>query len=272
MAMLKQILVGWMVTTVCISPLFAQGRQARNNCDPNCLRLQDGSCDRCLYDGTCDGTGSQRRGGQGRYSGRSNGGRRGTGQGLNCILAGEVQPLTTEEIFSVEQMRQEEKLARDVYQTLNETWTSDVFARIAASEQRHMNAIARIIALQDMNDPITEDTVGLYPDANFVDLYTSLTEQGSDSYIEALKVGAYIEELDIMDLEASLLEISNIQLTRVYTNLMRGSRNHLRAFVNALVIEGESYSPQIMSQEQYDLIINAGQERGNGRRVASTGN
>ena len=265
MATLKQLLTVLTITTVCITPIFAQGQQAQNNCDPNCLQLQDGSCDQCPNDGTCDGTGSHRRGGQGRRGGHGNGKGNAMGYGQNCGLSCTVDPLTEVEIPLVIQMRQEEKMARDVYQTLNETWTSDVVARIAASEQRHMDAIAKVIATQDMNDPITDDTVGVYPDANFVDLYNSLTEQGSASYIEALKVGAYIEELDIMDLEASLTDVTNEQLIRVFTNLLRGSRNHLRAFVSALALEGETYSPQIMSQEDYDSIINAGVERGNGR-------
>lgn len=43
---------------------------------------------------------------------------------------------------------------------------------------------------------------------------------------------------------------------RVYENLMRGSRNHLRAFVSTLERRaGEPYEPQYLSHDAYEEII-----------------
>ncbi len=179
-------------------------------------------------------------------------------------------PITKAEAVHVLLMRQEEKLARDVYITLDEQWLSAVFETIAVSEQRHMDAIGRIIVAQKMDDPITNDALGMYAKTVegekdvFGELYTDLAERGNVSYVEALKVGAFIEELDILDLLAALEEVENTYVARVFQNLLRGSRNHLRAFVNALEDEGVIYLPQLMSQDDYDVIISNSIERGNG--------
>ncbi|MDP2030099.1 MAG: DUF2202 domain-containing protein [Thiobacillus sp.] len=42
-------------------------------------------------------------------------------------------------------MREEEKLARDVYLTLYETWGLAVFSNIASSEQSHMDALLKLL-------------------------------------------------------------------------------------------------------------------------------
>jgi hypothetical protein len=162
-------------------------------------------------------------------------------------------------------MRQEEKLARDVYLTLHDLWASDIFDRIAGSEQRHMDAIVRVMDVQGMVDPVSDDTPGVYADPIFAALFDKLTGAGRGSYMQALKTGAYIEELDILDLQTCLEDTDNEQLVRVFENLMRGSRNHLRAFVSALAQEGITYVPELMTANQYNDIISGQVERGQGQ-------
>ncbi|MBK7258215.1 MAG: DUF2202 domain-containing protein [Ignavibacteriae bacterium] len=53
-------------------------------------------------------------------------------------------------------------------------------------------------------------------------------------------------------------------ITCVYQNLERGSRNHMRAFVKNLAAGGASYTPQYISQTEFDAIIASGTERGRG--------
>jgi hypothetical protein len=86
-------------------------------------------------------------------------------------------------------------------------------------------------------------------------LYQNLTERGSLSVEEALRVGAAIEEIDILDLEERMAQREREDILLVYSNLMRGSENHLRAFVNNLERQGFEYSPEYLSQEEYDGII-----------------
>ena len=73
--------------------------------------------------------------------------------------------------------------------------------------------------------------------------------------VEALKIGAFIEEYDIADLEKLISETDNIYIVRVYTNLLNGSKNHLRAFVKNLSSRNVVYQPQILSQSEYSETI-----------------
>lgn len=166
--------------------------------------------------------------------------------------------LNDAEIESILFMREEEKLARDVYLTLYDQFSLRVFNFIPRSEQIHMNALKVLIDRYELTDPVVNDVRGEFQNEDLQKLYTDLVEQGSVSEIEALKVGALIEEIDILDLDHGLTEVieDNLDMTRIYTNLRRGSTFHLKAFVWNLKVRGEIYTPQVMDQESYDEIIN----------------
>ena len=140
-----------------------------------------------------------------------------------------IQPTDTE-VVSLWHMRQEEKLARDVYIALYEEWEAPVFANISESEQRHMDAIKRLIDIYNLEDPVAGLPVGEFADQAFIDLYDELTELGAQSIIDAFGVGVTIEELDIADLNETLAETTTRNVKRVYENLLAGSENHLAAF------------------------------------------
>ena len=53
---------------------------------------------------------------------------------------------------------------------------------------------------------------------------------GAQSLGNALKVGAAIEEIDILDLQEYMKIIEERAIRQVYENLLKGSENHLRAF------------------------------------------
>ena len=164
---------------------------------------------------------------------------KGPAAGKNGRSAG---TLTPEEIHHIRYMREEEKLARDVYLTLYEVYQAPIFGNISESEQRHMDALERLIEKYELEDPVEDDTVGVFPpvpeqdtDIDFNDLYDELVDLGGKSYCEALHVGIVIEVLDIEDIEIALIEIAlnNVEardVTRVLNNLLSGSYNHLNAF------------------------------------------
>ncbi len=162
-------------------------------------------------------------------------------------------------------MREEEKIARDVYRTLYASTQNRVFSKISQAEQRHMNAMANQLTRFGLADPVTNDATGVFNNPTFQTLYVDLIKRGQASPTDALYVGAYIEELDISDLQQAIAQSNDAQLNRVYENLMRGSRNHLRAFVRQLSAQGiNTYSAQIMPQKEVDAILSATPERGHG--------
>lgn len=161
-------------------------------------------------------------------------------------------------------MREEEKLARDVYQTLYEKWGLQIFANIAQSEQTHTEAVRDLLEKYNVTDPVTDDTIGVFKNETMQKLYTDLVAQGKGSEVAALTVGATIEDLDINDLQDLITETDNQDIKLVYENLVRGSRNHLRAFTRQLEMRGEAYEPQYISATDYQSIIDSSQETGTG--------
>ena len=162
-------------------------------------------------------------------------------------------------------MREEEKLAHDVYVTLYDQWGARVFTNIAASEQTHTDAVATLLDRYGLNDPTVGNTVGEFTDPALQTLYDDLVVQGSLSLADALKVGAAIEEIDILDLEERIAATDHADIQLVYERLLAGSSNHLRAFTSTLARQtGESYTPQYMAQADYDAIIAAGGNGGGG--------
>ncbi|GAJ07529.1 unnamed protein product, partial [marine sediment metagenome] len=127
-------------------------------------------------------------------------------------------------------MREEEKLARDVYLNLYEKWDLKTFYNIAQSEKTHLEAIKLLLDRYDLKDPIGKDIIGVFENEKLQELYNELVTQGGESLEQALKVGALIEELDIYDLKELLSKTDNDDIKIVYLNLLKGSRNHLRSF------------------------------------------
>lgn len=164
-------------------------------------------------------------------------------------------------------MREEEKLARDVYLALYETWGLPVFQNIAASEQAHMDAVLEQMTRYGLADPAADAAQGQFTNPDLQALYDQLVEQGRRSLAGALKVGAAIEEIDILDLDERMAQTDEAGIQAVYQNLARGSENHLRSFTRTLAQQtGGVYQPQYMDQATYQAIISASNGNGgNGR-------
>lgn len=169
--------------------------------------------------------------------------------------------LSETEIGDLLFMREEEKLAHDVYTTLFEKWNLDIFNNISDSEQKHTDSISNLIQAYNLEDPYI-DGVGNFSNEVFTTLYTDLVTQGSVSIESALSVGALIEDLDIVDLEKAMSNTDNESILTVYANLQKGSRNHIRSFTSMLSRYGESYTPTYLTQDEYLLIISSEYERG----------
>lgn len=174
-----------------------------------------------------------------------------------------LEPLSTAEADGVVFMREEEKLARDVYITLHGHWGQRIFDNISQAEQTHMDVVEVIIDRYGLTDPVGDNGVGVFTNPTLQGLHDTLVNQGETSLIDALIVGAAIEEIDIVDIQNQLDSVvDNQDIALVYRNLMKGSRNHLRAFVRNLENLGMGYTPQYLSQDEYDAIIGSPIEKG----------
>jgi len=199
----------------------------------------------------------------------------------NVIDSTSSQTLDEHEELHLRFMRSEEKLARDVYTYLGLLYPElKVFGRIDDAEQRHMNAVLDKLVQYGIPDPITNDNTGVFTGEEygsyFTDTYNSLIEMGVSSNLDALYVGALIEELDIHDInlcpEEMLLQDNGVDddddcgklysdnpdIQRLYTSLLDGSNKHLQAYVRNIerfIGEG-NYQAQVLTGEQLNDILN----------------
>ncbi len=178
------------------------------------------------------------------------------------IMALPQESLNLAERQSLSLMREEEKLARDVYQALFSIWNVKIFNNIAQSEQTHTDAVKTLLIKYNLTDPVSQDTVGIFENQDLQLLYNELVSKGNISLANAYNVGATIEDLDIFDLENALLEIDNRDITLVYNNLTKGSRNHMRSFYRKITEIGGQYQAQFITQQKLESIIDSSKETG----------
>ena len=164
--------------------------------------------------------------------------------------------VSEKEIIGLRFMREEEKLAGDVYKLFYKMYGLNIFNNIASSEDTHTEAVLDLINVFGIDDPSESVAEGTYADTALQSLYDNLITQGKDSETDALLVGALIEETDIIDIQNQLDEfVQNEEIRVVYLNLIKGSKNHLRAFVRNLNSRGVAYSPQLLDESYYNEII-----------------
>jgi hypothetical protein len=171
---------------------------------------------------------------------------------------------TAAEIAGLVRMREEETLALDVYVKLGEKWEAKVFSNISAAERTHAAAVKALLDRYSIADPAADHVAGSFVDPQLQSIYDQLVEQGEKSLVDALTVGATVEDLDLADLAA--LRTDTADIAWVYDNLARGSRNHLRAFVRQLGRNDAEYTPTHITKAEFDSIIAGEMERGEGSR------
>lgn len=175
-----------------------------------------------------------------------------------------AQPVNDKEKAALIYMREEEKLAHDIYVTLFEKWNLRAFQNISKSETRHTKAIKALLKKYKIDDPVKSNEVGTFTNPELGELFKKLVAQGEKSLKDALIVGATIEDLDIADLHERMSETDNDDIKCVFDRLTQGSENHMRAFMRQLQANGSTYKAQYISQTELEEIINSASQRSRG--------
>ena len=153
-----------------------------------------------------------------------------------------VTPTVTKEVAAMLQfMREEEKLAHDVYAYFNTLYpTANTFANIMESELRHTDAVKTLLQKYGVADPAANTGPGEFVNADLQALYDTLVSVGEEGLVEGLEVGVAIEKKDMTDIvEAIELSVAYKDIVQVYSNLLAGSENHLAAFLAALEVAAD---------------------------------
>jgi hypothetical protein len=175
---------------------------------------------------------------------------------------------------------EEEKLARDVYRVLGRRFPEvGVFADLEAGQEHNRCAVSELLQKYRVSTPLVNDNVGVFSwgiyGRYFMEKYLVLTNQGSASPLNALYVGAFMEELNIqeitecpkviVDISNGINEITacgmrytgNPEVLRIYDRLLDESRRHLRLLVRGIEqqIGAGNYEAQVLQQEMVNDIL-----------------
>jgi hypothetical protein len=190
--------------------------------------------------------------------------------GTTHVFTTSVDDLTQAEIEGLLLMREEEKMAGDVYDYFYEAYGLQVFDRISNSEVKHSTSVLSLIEYFGLTDPAVAE-VGVFTNPEIQALYNQLTAAGSTVEL-ALSTGAFIEEYDIADLQKLIAATTNADIIMVYTNLEKGSNNHLGAFTSSLATYGIAYEPQILKADEYAEILAGANSNGMKGKDGNKGN
>ena len=149
----------------------------------------------------------------------------------------QVRQLTEEQKTIIYEIYEEEKLARDVYRMLGDTYPEEnTFANIQLSEQTHMDAVRNLCDKYAIAINVSDKT-GDFTIPEMREFYEAVVqtfvEAKEGSLLDALNVGIEIEVMDIDDLGLALVGMPK-DVVNVFNNLMSGSLNHWAAFANAI--------------------------------------
>jgi hypothetical protein len=241
-------------------------RQAFNTIAVLLLVLASVSAGMAVAGEVCgDGAGICRGGGVSVNTGGNANGAGGSKGGGNCILdetgrSSALADLNADEIDALLFMREEEKLARDSYLALGDLWDLLIFGNIAKSEQNHMDALKSLIDCYGLTDPVM-DVAGIFFNSELQTLFNDLMAEGEKSMMDGLYVGALIEETDMEDIQSAIDVTDHLDIIGTYESLMCGSRNHLRAFIRQIEINGGSYIPAVLEPEEFWAIAYSDMEQ-----------
>jgi hypothetical protein len=172
------------------------------------------------------------------------------------------ESLSQLEIEDLQFLKEEEKLARDVYLYSYDLYNHRIFENISNSEQSHMNSVTVIMEKYDVEDLSFEER-GKFSNSILQKLYNDLVSISKNSLEDALVVGATVEDLDINDLDIFVGETFHEDIADMYGILNCGSRNHLRSYISNLENRGVTYDPQFVSLEEYNEILSGAHEQCN---------
>ena len=162
--------------------------------------------------------------------------------------------LSEQEIADLAFLREEEKLARDVYLYAFDKYGVEVFNQIAGSEQVHMDEVKVLLDKYEITDPASPDK-GVFSNTDLQQLYDGLIAMVDTSLVGGLTAGMTIEDVDMFDIERFESNTNMEDILTVYGFLKCTSKNHMRYFYYDLTDEGATYTPQYISQADYDEIV-----------------
>lgn len=165
-----------------------------------------------------------------------------------------TSPLTADEIEFLYAMREDEKLARDLYAYFWTRYpTAPQIQRISKAEESHIAAIETVLDYYEISYPAMS-APGVFEDSTRQALYDELALK-SETMLEAFQTMAFVEDRDLFAYKMVQSQITNANLSLLIENMIKASTNHLKAAIRQIFVRDGSYTSIYLSAEEYDAII-----------------
>lgn len=130
--------------------------------------------------------------------------------------------------------REEERLARDLYQAIADQYDgARPFAQITRAEQQHFDSVGILLTNYGLADPSAGMPAGQYSDPELQALYDNWFAQAQGSLEQAYQVGIELETQDIADLDEAIAGATAEDVKATLERLKAGSQKHLTAYQRA---------------------------------------
>lgn len=154
--------------------------------------------------------------------------------GLAPMAFAEPGTLNDTEAAELAFMREEERVARDLYQAFADQYDgARPFSQIVRAEQRHHTIMGTLLTQYGLDDPSAGLPAGQYADPALQALYDGWLADGSVSLEAAYQVGIELEARDIADLDGAIAAAVTDDLRLAFERIQAGSESHLAAFERA---------------------------------------
>ena len=169
-----------------------------------------------------------------------------------------LMPINQSEKDGIIRLSESTKLSRDVYREIHRIWSVDIFKSIELLEGKDLETVTELIDKYQLENPIEDDTLGVFKSPYFSKLFTDFSEKYDNSEYEALRIAATLEDLMISDLNESLEFSTNRDFIKIFTNLRLSSISHIRA-VNTYMRKKYKveYKAQFLSREELQMLETA---------------
>lgn len=188
-----------------------------------------------------------------------------------------TSPLTADEIEFLYAIREDEKVARDLYLAFSAKYPKVTqISKIATAESSHIACVEAVLDYYEIEYPALGAN-GVFEDATRQAFYNELVDKSS-TLIEASSTMALVEEETIFAYKSVQGQIANANISLIVTNMIKASSNHLRATVRHIKALGGNYVPSYLTTEEFDTIIKSafqggkayGKQNGKGGKRGNT--
>lgn len=182
-----------------------------------------------------------------------------------CTVYDSTAVLTADQIEFLYAVREDEKIGKDFYAAMLAKFPAErQFIRFSQSEINHIAAIENLLNYYEIQYPVLGNP-GVFADSARQAKYIAMIAAATDS-MAAYQVAAALEEENYVAYREVAKDTSNYNVHVIMKHLAIASENHLRALVHRITLMGGTYTPQLLTQSEFDQVIHNPFDRGDKER------